>query len=82
MTWVPLTTVNTPRVIDTILKFAQLTDEQSIELGAAALTCANEIVGRNLPENVESLFLLIKNISDLLKVFVDSPQTMECLSEE
>ena len=57
-TWVDLSAMVTPHLLSTIFNFAQLKDVCNGEIGAAAMSCFNEMLSRNcVPANFDEYLL-------------------------
>lgn len=67
--WIPLVQNVTLPVVNTILKYVQLNDAATVDLGKAAMSCVNEILARNcMPQEFqEYLFLIFRNVFEVLK---------------
>ncbi|KAJ3055169.1 Exportin-6 [Rhizophlyctis rosea] len=70
VSWVPISEeTHASLVIDTIFKFAQLTDGGTVELGSLGMTCINEVMSRNhVPQEFFTFIMLItKQVCEMMR---------------
>jgi hypothetical protein len=77
--WVPLNanTINLP-LLNSILKYTQLCDAATVELGQTAMSCINELLCRNFaPQGFqEYLALIFRHVFEILKHLTDGDDAL------
>ncbi len=84
--WIPLSELISPPLLETLLKFSQLNDTSSVTLGIVSMGCVEEMVTRKWspPQFNECLILIFRYIFDILKYLTDDSDatTIDDLDEE